>query len=103
MMFLKCVPVYFGLSHVNINFVDLEPMSAMPVMTARIRSARRFNLASSTPVAQTEKPERWRQCITDRTRCRTFAPPQELTQRGGNGAPCHASPRSGISFDCTRL
>lgn len=46
-MFLKCVPGYFGLSHVNINFVDLASVSkAEPTTMARIMQARRFTLAS---------------------------------------------------------
>src|SRR5579864_1379771 len=45
-MFLKWLPCWLGLSHVNTNFVDLPPVRARPAVMARITNARRFNLAS---------------------------------------------------------
>src|SRR5215472_2155414 len=46
MMFLKCMPGYFGLSQVKISLLDLPAVSARPATMARIMKACRFIWAS---------------------------------------------------------
>ncbi len=46
-MFLKWIPCWLGLSHVNTNFVDFAPVSGAKATTmARMINVRRFNWTS---------------------------------------------------------
>jgi hypothetical protein len=77
MMFLKCVPEYFGLSQVNISFVDLPTAGAIPTITARIRSAR-FNLASLKKPRHRDRNLWMVKGIMERVACPRFAPVRKL-------------------------